>query len=106
MGGGCYAREARRNAEWLIFEFAAVFGFGLATVFRQSASAIGPGLGYVLVIEMLVFALLVQLGVRSRPLTGCFPMANSPTHAVVVLSPWIVGIAAVCAALVRRRGVL
>lgn len=119
------------GAEWLIFEFAAVFGFGLATLFRQSALAIGLGLGYVLVIEMLVFGLLGQLGGAFTTAHELFPMANAEylqnsfgqvgeivgfaiggrheptaTHAVIALWLWIVGIAVFCAALIRRRDVL
>lgn len=119
------------GAEWLIFEFAAVFGFGLATLFRQSALAIGLGLGYILVVETLVFALLGQLGGAFTTAHELFPMANAeylqnsfgrvgeivgfavggrdepgPTHAVIALAVWIAGIVICCAALTRRRDVL
>ena len=39
------------GAAWLILYLLAVLGFGLATLFKQSAMAIGLGLAYVLVIE-------------------------------------------------------
>ncbi|HEY4027755.1 MAG TPA: hypothetical protein VGO86_15115 [Candidatus Dormibacteraeota bacterium] len=119
------------GGEWLIFEFAAVFGFGLATVFRQSAMAIGLGLGYVLLVEALAFALLVRLGDAFKTAHELFPMANSQylqnsfgqvggivgvviaarseptaTHAVVALALWIVGIAVLCAALDKQRDIL
>lgn len=50
------------GAMWLIFEFMAILGFGFATIFKQSAMAISIGLGYVLVVEALVFSLQVRLG--------------------------------------------
>ena len=119
------------GGEWLIFDFAAVFGFGLATVFRQSAMPIGLGLGYVLLVEALVFALVERLGDTFKTAHELFPMANSqylqnsfgqvggivgvvisarsePSagHAVVALAMWIIGVAALSAALVKQRDIL
>src|SRR5260370_13860082 len=39
------------GADWLIFAFAATFGFALPTLFRQSAMPIGISFGYVLAIR-------------------------------------------------------
>lgn len=120
------------GAAWLILAFNAMFGFGLATLFRQSAMAIGIGLGYVLLLESLVFGLLGSLGDTVKAIHVWFPVANagylvdafgkvaaigngagtfsgSPdadaTHAVVVLALWIGGLAAVSGILVRRRDI-
>src|SRR5215471_7283129 len=43
------------GADWLIFEVMAMLGFGLATLFRQSAMAIALGLAYSLLVENLLF---------------------------------------------------
>jgi ABC-2 type transport system permease protein len=65
-------------AGFLIFGFWAVFGFGLATVFKQSAMAIGLGLAYALVIELLVFGLLRGFGAKVVPqIEQWFPIANT-----------------------------
>jgi ABC-2 type transport system permease protein len=118
------------GAVWLILYLLAVLGFGLATVFRQSAMAIGLGLAYVLVIENLVFSLLGNLGEPWNQIQQWFPISNagylqdsfgkvnsavtasvtgtapaSATHAVIVLGLWLVGIAVASAALVRVRDV-
>jgi ABC-type transport system involved in multi-copper enzyme maturation permease subunit len=62
----------------LIFGFWAVFGFGLATLFKQSAMAIGLGLAYALVIELLVFGLLRGFGAKLVPqIEQWFPIANT-----------------------------
>jgi ABC-type transport system involved in multi-copper enzyme maturation permease subunit len=117
-------------AAFLIFTFWAVFGFALATVFRQSALAIGLGLAYALVIELLVFGLLAGLGANIvRPIQQWFPIANSgylvasfgsvnfrgvqsqaapyadATHAVVMLLVYIVAFTALGAWLTRTRDV-
>ena len=119
------------GAMWLIFEFTALFGFALATAFKQSAMAMGLGLGYVLVIENLLFALLDNLGDTFKNVHQLFPMANagyllqsfgrvpgvatlvisasSPpdaTHAVIVLAIWMAILLAVIIVLTRRRDVL
>src|SRR5258708_21754384 len=47
---------------FLIFGFWAMFGLSLATLFQQSALAIGLGLAYALVVEVLIFGLLAGLG--------------------------------------------
>ena len=118
------------TAAFLIFTFWAVFGFALATVFRQSALAIGLGLAYALVIELLVFGLLSGLGANIvRPIQQWFPIANSgylaasfgsvnfrgvqsqpapyadATHAVVMLLVYIVAFTALSAWLTRTRDV-
>ncbi len=118
------------GAAWLILYFLTVLGFGLATLFRQSAMAIGLGLAYVLVIENLVFGLLVNLGDTFKQIQEWFPIANAgylqasfgrasgavaaaaanppvgPDHAVMVLALWLVGVAATSATLVRARDVI
>src|SRR5258706_9068112 len=45
-------------AAFLIFGFWAIFGLALSTLFKQSAMAIGLGLAYALVVEVLIFGLL------------------------------------------------
>jgi ABC-type transport system involved in multi-copper enzyme maturation permease subunit len=118
------------GAAFLIFSFWAVFGFALATLFRQSALAIGLGLAYALVIELLVFGLLAGLGGNIvKPIQQWFPIANSgylsgsfgqvrvrglqsqaapyadATHAVVMLLIYIVAFTALSAWLTRSRDV-
>lgn len=61
----------------LIYFFWAAFGFGLATLFRQSALAIGLGLAYALVIEALAFGLADQfVGDPARRIHQWFPIEN------------------------------
>ena len=63
---------------WLIYVFWASFGFGLATLFRQSALAIGLGLAYALVIESLAFGLGDQFGGDNiRRIHQWFPLQNT-----------------------------
>jgi ABC-2 type transport system permease protein len=63
---------------WLIYFFWAVFGFVLATLFRQSALAIGLGLAYALVIESLIFGLGDQFGGDPiRRIHQWFPLQNT-----------------------------
>jgi ABC-type transport system involved in multi-copper enzyme maturation permease subunit len=118
------------GAAFLIFSFWAVFGFALATVFRQSALAIGLGLAYALVIELLIFGLLAGLGASIiRPIQQWFPIANSgylsasfgqvrfrgiqgqaapyadAVHATVMLLLYIVAFTALSAWLTRTRDV-
>ncbi len=65
-------------AAWLIFEFWAVFGFALATLFRQSAMAIGLGLAYAIVIEGIIFSLAANVGGDTvRQIESWFPVANT-----------------------------
>jgi ABC-type transport system involved in multi-copper enzyme maturation permease subunit len=65
-------------AGFLIFGFWAVFGFALATVFRQSAMAIGLGLAYALVVEVLIFTLLRGFGGKTlQEIQQWFPIANT-----------------------------
>ena len=117
-------------ATWLIFAFWAMLGVGLATLFRQSAMAIGLGLAYGLIIEDLLFALLDRLNsdtiksiqelmpisnagylvaafgtaARTGGQPAAQPLADGP-HAVAVLLAWAVGLAVLTAVLVRRRDV-
>lgn len=118
------------GAAWLILYLLAVLGFGLATLFKQSAMAVGLGLAYVLVIENLVFSLLGNLGDPWNQIQQWFPIANAgylqdsfgkvnsavtvtitgsapatASHAVIVLGLWVIGIAVVSAGLVRVRDV-
>jgi ABC-2 type transport system permease protein len=118
------------GAAWLILYLLAVLGFGLATLFKQSAMAIGLGLAYVLVIENLVFSLLSNLGDPWNQIQQWFPISNAgylqdsfgkvnsavtvtikagapatASHAVIVLGLWVIGIAVVSASLVRVRDV-
>lgn len=118
---------------WLTFFFWAVFGFGLATLFRQSTLAIGLGLAYALVIEALAFGLADQFaGDPSRRIHQWFPLANvsyliesfgsavpaaatgqpattpfaDATHAAVVLALYCLGFVVLSVALTQRRDVI
>jgi ABC-2 type transport system permease protein len=119
------------GAAWLILYLMAIIGFGLATAFRQSALAIGLGLGYVLVIENLVFGLLVNLGDTSQHIHEWFPVANAQylqeafgalrataggaeiatappvdaTHALTVLCAWLAGIVIASIVVLKLRDV-
>jgi ABC-type transport system involved in multi-copper enzyme maturation permease subunit len=118
------------GAAFLIFVFWAVFGFALATAFRQSALAIGLGLAYALVIELLIFGLLAGLGGSVvKPIQQWFPIANSSylsqsfgqvrfrglesqpvpyadaTHAVVMLLLYVIAFTTISAWLTRTRDV-
>jgi ABC-2 type transport system permease protein len=65
-------------AGFLIFGFWAMFGFALATVFKQSAMAIGLGLAYALVVELLIFSLLRGFGGKVvQEIEQWFPIANT-----------------------------
>ena len=65
-------------AGWLIFEFWAVFGFALATLFRQSAMAIGLGLAYAIVIEGIIFKIAGNVGGNTvKQIQSWFPVANT-----------------------------
>ena len=117
-------------AGFLIFGFWAVFGFTLATVFRQSAMAIGLGLAYALVVELLIFSLLNALGASVvNQIHQWFPIANTgylaesfgqinfrgiprsatpfadANHAVIVLLLYVVVFSAITAWLTRTRDV-
>jgi ABC-2 type transport system permease protein len=117
-------------AGFLIFGFWAVFGFALATVFRQSAMAIGLGLAYALVVELLIFSLLRGFGSDTvQQYQQWFPIANTgylgrsfgeialrgvppaaapfadATHASVVLAAYIAVFMALSAWLSRTRDV-
>jgi ABC-2 type transport system permease protein len=106
-------------------------GFGLATVFRQSAMAIGLGLAYVLLIENLVFGLLGPLGGPLERIHEWFPIAAASdlqqsfgqaasvvgieivhtgevdiARAVLVLVLWACGLAVLSGALVRFRDIV
>lgn len=117
------------GAMCLIFAFWAGFGFILATLFRQSAMAIGLGLAYALVIEGLIFGLGSALISSLKNVQQWFPIANTgyltdsfgsvnirgirppappfadATHAVLVLTTYVVVFVVISAVLVRRRDV-
>ena len=117
-------------AGFLIFGFWALFGIALATLFRQSAMAIGLGLAYALVVELLIFNLLRGLGGSTiQQIQQWFPIANTgylsssfgeikfkgipatpapfadATHAVLVLLVYIVFFTVLSAWLWRARDV-
>ena len=118
-------------AAWLIFGFWGVFGFALATLFRQSAMAIGLGLAYAIVIEGIIFQIAGNVGGNTvKQIESWFPLANTgylvrsfgsalppqfartipkpvadANHAVLVLSVYLLVFVAVSAVLVRRRDV-
>lgn len=114
----------------LIYGFWAVFGFILATAFRQSAMAIGIGLAYALVVEGLIFGFGGGLlGDWVKNIQEWFPIANAgyltdsfgnvtirglqssvkpyadATHAITVLLIYVAGFVAISAVLLRRRDV-
>ncbi|HEV2218481.1 MAG TPA: ABC transporter permease subunit [Candidatus Dormibacteraeota bacterium] len=113
----------------LDYAFWACFGFILATLFRQSAMAIGLGLAYALVVEGLIFGFGAALLSWLKNVQQWFPIANtgyltdslgsakikgipeSPppfadaTHAVIVLTAYVVVFVVISAVLVRRRDV-
>jgi ABC-2 type transport system permease protein len=115
-------------ALFLIFGFWALFGFALATLFRQSALAIGIGLAYALVIEGIILGFASQFAGWIKELQQWFPVANTgylsesfgqpagrafqtsapfadATHAVVVLVAYLVAFVVINAVLLRRRDV-
>jgi ABC-2 type transport system permease protein len=117
-------------AAWLIYSFWAVFGLALATLFRQSALAIGLGLAYAILIESIVLGLLSALGTDfSKAVNPWFPLANAgylvasfgaatriegaqaarpladAGHAVTALLLYILGLLVLTAVLTRRRDV-
>jgi ABC-2 type transport system permease protein len=118
-------------AMYLIFGFWSLFGLVLATLFRQSAMAIGLGLAYALVIEALIFGLTASLVPNVvNPIRQWFPLTNATwlansfgqarirglqtatpapyadaTHAVLVLCVYLVAFAVITAWLLRRRDV-
>ena len=113
----------------LDYAFWAGFGFILATLFRQSAMAIGLGLAYALVVEGLIFGFGASLLSWLKNVQQWFPIANtgyltdslgsvkirgippspppfaSATHAVLVLTTYVVVFVVISAVLVRRRDV-
>lgn len=117
------------GAAWLILYFVTMLGFGLATIFRQSALAIGLGLAYALVVEGLIFGLLDNLGKGFQQAHQVFPIANAgylvdsfgrtaaavssaanlpppgATHAVIALAVWTVVLAGVAGGLARLRDI-
>ena len=117
-------------ASFLIFGFWATFGFGLATIFRQSAMAIGLGLAYALVVEVLIFSLLRGFGGKVvQEIEQWFPIANTgylassfgaikikgiaagpppfanATHSVLMLLLYVALFASIAAWLTRTRDV-
>ena len=118
-------------AGWLIFSLWASFGFVLATLFRQSAMAIGLGLAYGIVVEGIVFSILGNLGGSTvKQVESWFPFANTgylsrsfgaavppelartlakpiadANHAVLVISLYVIVFLVGSALLVRSRDV-
>jgi ABC-2 type transport system permease protein len=117
-------------AGFVIFGFWAVFGFALATIFRQSAMAIGLGLAYALVVELLIFSLLRGFGGKVvQQIEQWFPIANTgylarsfgeirfkgipstgapfadATHSVLMLLLYVALFATIAAWLTRTRDV-
>jgi ABC-2 type transport system permease protein len=117
-------------AGFLIFGFWAAFGFGLATFFKQSAMAIGLGLAYALVVELLIFSLLRGFGGKVvQQVEQWFPIANTgylaqsfggikfkgipatpapfadATHAVLMLLLYVAAFMALTAWLSRTRDI-
>lgn len=119
------------GAIYLIFGFWALFGFTLATLFRQSAMAIGLGLAYALVIELIIFSVIgIFGGDWVKEIQQWFPLANTgylsdsfgrvalrgfaearaapyrdATHAVSVLLVYVLGFTALSALAVKQRDV-
>jgi ABC-2 type transport system permease protein len=117
-------------AMFLIYGFWSLFGFWLATLFRQSAMAIGLGLAYALVIEGIIFGVVGSLaGDWVKSIQQWFPLANTgylvdsfgaarirgiqsqvtpyadATHAIAVLVFYLVAFVAISSMLLRRRDV-
>ena len=115
---------------FLIYSFSALLGVVLATLFRQSAMAIGLGLAYAILFENLVFGLLSLIGGNTiNQIHQWFPIANtgylvdsfgsvrirgidtsvSPfadaTHAVTVLLVYVACFVVISALVVRARDV-
>jgi len=118
------------GACYLIYGLWALLGLVLATLFRQSAMAIGLGLAYGLVLERLVFGLLANVGGNTiKEIQQWFPLANTTylvgsfgtirvrgvgntgapfadaTHAVAVLIVYLAVFVAITAWLSRTRDV-
>jgi ABC-2 type transport system permease protein len=117
-------------AAFLIFGFWAIFGLALSTMFRQSAMAIGLGLAYALVVEVLIFGLLGGLGgdivkqiqqwfpiantnylaesfgqIRVRGLQGAITPYADASHAVAMLFVYVLAFTAITAYLSRTRDI-
>lgn len=113
-------------AGWLIMGLWASLGLALSILFRQSALAIGLGLVYAIVLEVLVFGILGQLswtrtvqkgfpGANATALVQSFgsslPAASSPaplvdaTQAGLVLIAYVICFTAIGAALLHVRDV-
>jgi ABC-2 type transport system permease protein len=116
-------------AAFLIFGFWGIFGLALSTLFRQSAMAIGLGLAYALVVEVLIFGLLGGLGGDIvKQIQQWFPIANTnylaqsfgqirvrgqfqstpyadASHAVVMLVVYVLAFTAITAYLTRTRDI-
>jgi ABC-2 type transport system permease protein len=118
------------GAMTLIFGFWSVFGLLLATLFRQSAMAIGLGLAYALVVEGLILGFASQFAGWVRDMQQWFPIANTGfiadafgrvrirgleqaapqpiadgTHGVAVLFVYVTVFLLITALLIRRRDV-
>ena len=118
------------GAMFLIYGFWSLFGLTLATLFRQSAMAIGLGLAYALVVEGLIFGFGGGLlGDWVKKIQEWFPIANTSyladsfgairlrglpaqaapyadaTHAVAVLATYVVAFVVISAMVLRLRDV-
>ena len=113
----------------LIFGFWALLGFTLATLFRQSAMAIGLGLAYAILVEGIILNVVGSLGGDlAKQIQSYFPIANTgylvasfgraiqvgpPTpkpfadavHAVTYLLAYLAIFIVACAIVLRRRDV-
>jgi ABC-2 type transport system permease protein len=117
-------------AMYLIYVFWALLGFWLATMFRQSAMAIGLGLAYALVIEGILFGVIGALGGDwVKRIQEWFPIANTgyladsfgqilikgvsrgttpyadATHAIAVLMAYVIVFVVVSSVVLRARDV-
>jgi ABC-type transport system involved in multi-copper enzyme maturation permease subunit len=113
-------------ATWLLTSFWATFGMTLATLFRQSALAIGIGLVYSILFEGLVFTVLRAAnfienlekffpGANARALAQSFSVGVLPgqppplvgaAQATLVLGAYLVLLLAVSGTLLARRDVV
>jgi ABC-2 type transport system permease protein len=117
---------------WLIYSFFAIFGFALATIFQQSAMAIGLGLAYAILIEGIIFQIAGNIGGDTvKRVESWFPIANvgylsqsfgaavpeglrrtigkpyaDANHAIVALIVYVAAFIVISGYLVRRRDVL
>ena len=116
------------GAAWLILGTWAALGLALATLFRQTALAVGLGLVYLLVLEGLVGSVAGSSGligeirqflpaVNAQALAGAFGGTGGPpgatvntdiggTRAAIVLAAYAAGLTLLAALFYRRRDVV